>query len=268
MDNKIALQQNTPDRQAGVSLMLAVLVLSAVTAIAFSLTTIVFIELRAASDIVRGEPALYATLGMTEQALFQYKRYVNGPKEEQNVLKVTTCAPVNLNVCKIGSVDFSNKPPVLREYEEVPKLVTINNGSTVSIPLHDGSTYKPRYSKVELQLVPIGNQAGNLEVQVWRMSPSGVASVPETSFFIAESDSVKTTNLSTTEELQYELRLISTGSNTGTTSPKNFLLSITTYAASDSNQKLGIPYVGKRALDVVANYLGVNRTYRVYIPVP
>ncbi len=63
-------------KQAGVTLLLAILVLSAITAIAFSLATIVFIEIRASSDLQRTEPALYATQSVIEEAILKVKRGV------------------------------------------------------------------------------------------------------------------------------------------------------------------------------------------------
>lgn len=62
--------------EEGVTLLLAVLVLSAITAISFSLAAIVFTEIRASGDLQRTEPALYATQGVIEQSIYKVQRDV------------------------------------------------------------------------------------------------------------------------------------------------------------------------------------------------
>ena len=64
-------------RQAGVTLLLAILVLSAVLAISFSLSTILLLEVRSSGDLTRSEASLYASTGISEQAAFDLKRQVN-----------------------------------------------------------------------------------------------------------------------------------------------------------------------------------------------
>lgn len=60
--------------QQGVTLLLAILILSAVMSISFSLTSILFIELRSSGDMLKTESSLYGATGVGEQALFHLKR--------------------------------------------------------------------------------------------------------------------------------------------------------------------------------------------------
>ncbi len=57
--------------------MLAVLVLAGITAIAFSVAAIVFVEIRASGDLLRTEPALYAVQSVTEEALYSSTRNID-----------------------------------------------------------------------------------------------------------------------------------------------------------------------------------------------
>ncbi|MCL5774788.1 MAG: hypothetical protein M1333_01085, partial [Patescibacteria group bacterium] len=55
------------NRQSGVTLLLAILVLSAIMAISFSLATIIFIEVRTSGDLVRTEGAIFGADAVSEQ---------------------------------------------------------------------------------------------------------------------------------------------------------------------------------------------------------
>jgi len=65
--------------QPGVTLLLGILVLSAILAIAFSLTTIIFIEIRSSTDLLKTEGALYGASGVGEQSFFNLARRVGNP---------------------------------------------------------------------------------------------------------------------------------------------------------------------------------------------
>jgi hypothetical protein len=63
-------------KQAGVTLLLAILVLGTMLAIALSLATVLFVEIRTSGDLDRSEGAIYAATGIGEQSLFYLKRQV------------------------------------------------------------------------------------------------------------------------------------------------------------------------------------------------
>lgn len=95
--------------QAGVTLLLAVLILSAVTAISFSLATVAFVEIRASADVVRSEPALYVTQGQIEEAIFKVKRQIPDADSRYTVFNANfgTCdgnsATSTINSVKVNS---------------------------------------------------------------------------------------------------------------------------------------------------------------------
>ncbi len=60
--------------QQGVTLLLAILVLSAILAISFSVATILFVEIRTSGDLIRTENSLYAAESVAEENVFVVKR--------------------------------------------------------------------------------------------------------------------------------------------------------------------------------------------------
>lgn len=137
------LQKNRGGEE-GVTLLLAVLVLSAMTAISFSLAAIVFVEIRASGDLQRTEPALYATQGVIEQSIFKVQRDIPDAQMcfDPNTLTdptKTNClnnTPIksNINVVTVSSVgaqDISQSP--LSESVPAAYNTTTNTKNVYSI---------------------------------------------------------------------------------------------------------------------------------------
>ncbi len=267
------------NNQSGISLMLSVLLLAAITAISFSFITIVFIELRSSKDIVRSEPALYATLGVTEEALFQYKRYVNdrdtGLPVDPPLLNVPTCEPeddysqnppIYYNVCNFGAtlangiqsggVDVLPGSGPLTEDDPV-RLETIYAGQTLVIPLYQVNDFTLQYGQLNLQRVPFNNPDRML-VSMRKISENPSIDDVIIDYGTLYENSVK--NITDFENhFQYELILENTSFD-------NIQLSIASFGPNI--QPKGLPFVGKKVLKVISSYLGLTRTYKVYIPVP
>lgn len=249
--------------QSGVALMMSVLILAAITAIAFSLTTIVFIELRAARDIVKSEPALYATLGVSEEALFQYKRFVNS-----SVMDVTQCTPANLNVCELNGVSLTSPLPELLTETEVPHVETVYAGDTKEFPLFTRScsgqnpdcVWNPVVGSLSFELVPIGNPAANLNISADWIDISGSTGTVDIATTMNENSDRVNWSLPVLTNRQYILKL----NNTHPT--QNVQISIWSYSPSNSSQYVGLPYITSNVLKIVANYSGLTRSYRVDIP--
>lgn len=72
--NKNMLQWNQNKGQHGVTLLLSVLLLAAITTIAFSLAVVGFAEISTSDDLARTEPVLYYSLGVAEEATYGMKR--------------------------------------------------------------------------------------------------------------------------------------------------------------------------------------------------
>lgn len=259
------------DKQSGISLMLSVLVLAAITAISFSITTIVFIELKSSSDVVKSEPSLYATLGVTEEALFQYKRYVNDREDgsTETLLDVPSCTTStgDQNVCKLAGTNISLPPqddnsPQPFEFDDPVRIESIDAGVTKVIPLYTLNNYDLLYNTILLKRVPTDN-TGNLNVKLRLISED--PSVPdeflpsEEGQNLAENDTLPVNWFTYSSGYEYELFLTNTSNG-------NIQLSISSFGTDDHPK--GLPFIGKKVLKVLAEYAGLNRTYKVFIPVP
>lgn len=257
---------NFTDRQAGVALMLSVLVLAAITAISFSLATIIFVELRSSGDVLRSEPAVYATLGATEEALFQYKRYVNereNPANNVTLLDVPTCTSIqtspNPKICQLGNVMLTIPNNSLLQLDDTPKVKTIYANQQEVIPLYAVNDFSAQYGKVTVELIPTGS-VNSLSVAYREIPNIGDTYTVASRSILESTTGGWTYTLPNTSGSQYELVLTNSSSD-------NFSVSISSYATDNTTPK-GLAFVGKKALEVIANYLGLTRTYRVYIPVP
>jgi hypothetical protein len=249
--------EKSDSRQDGITLMLAVLVLSAITAIAFSLASIVLIEIRSSGDVLRTEPALYAVQGVTEEAFFKYKRYVSDDE-----LSITSCQPEKLlEVCGLNGVTINN--PELRTYDVAPRVDTVLAQKTNNYLLIDPeqpNSFDPVYDRVSVTYLQNG-VINPLTVTIYKCCDSDgqkiIASGPTDlnpgnvfSYDIPEIPN----------DGQYELSIF----NSGTTG--NILAEVDAVLLDGKTHRL--PFVGQQVLDMFANYLGLTRKYTVQIPLP
>lgn len=156
----------------GVTLLLAVLILSALLAISFSLATITFIEIRTSGDLTRTEPSLYGASAIVEEALFNIRRGVpNGSEYYDSAL---------------GNVTFATSTPVL-DYPITQIIVPPNStfaNTTNHYPIYDVQYPAPtgdgggnptggsNYGKVQLTYLNTGNDSGDkLQVYLCQYDP-------------------------------------------------------------------------------------------------
>ncbi len=238
----------TKNSQRGVTMLLAILVLSSITAIAFSLATIIFIEIRTSGDVSRTEPTLYASQAITEEALYKVKRSV---------------ADCPANPClayetDINGIRLDNPPPTIQFYSSSPLI----------------EVFKPDASKIYQLVDPNNLFAGGSfgKVDIAYLNPSSGVSV---SISIVEIDpntgdqnnlTGSTLNTATPTVLynlnpsrQYEMTIQNNSSDTSA------MFSISSYAANGTTPQ-GLPYVGLTVLDITARYSGLTRKYQVKIP--
>lgn len=244
------------NKESGVTLMLAVLVLSAIVAIAFSLATIVFIEIRSSGDTARTEPALYGTLGVTEEALFQYKRfYTPGASGEFNV---PTCdGPKASHTCDINGVNLTLPGSQPLAFDTSPTVEFIPASTSKVIPMYVANSYNQVYQSVTLEVLPNYTSSGvHVNFQVTDSNGGTNSTVPT----VVSPGQVYTYN-SFTPTGQYELVLDNQNSL------QDLSVKIATVRVGQA-QPNGLPFVGQSVLRIVADYLGLTRTYQVNIPIP
>ena len=247
---KSALQS---DSQAGVTLMLAVLILAAVTAVAFSLATVVFIEIRTSGDVLKTEPNVYATIGVTEEALFQYKRFI----PTSNGFNVPGCTPAS--VCNINNVTLQMLGTQPIAYDDSPKIQVVPSRTKVSLPMYMANDFSKQYNSVQVDMLPIGSGV-NLQVSLIRTDINNNVTTASIGSISEGGSNFVYSNMDTG---QYDLVLDNTGNSADVT------VSITTVR---NNKPIGdpdgLPFVGQAVLRIMANYLGLTRTYQVQIPIP
>lgn len=244
------------NRQTGISLLLAVLVLAAITAVAFSLATIVFIEIRSAGDSSRTEPALYATLGVTEEALFQYKRLSN--PSEGGGLDVPSCLPKDLNICSLNGVLLSMPGNQPIAFDESPRVEYVPRGVTKTIPMYLANDYTQQYATLKLDLLPNEtNQAIKTSFQITKDDQT------EPDLCCNATVEVGTQYVYTDfqTEGQYDLILENPSAD------QDLAVSISTVRVGKLTPS-GLPFVGEQVLRIMADYAGLTRTYQVRIPIP
>jgi hypothetical protein len=242
------------ESESGVTLMLAILVLSAVVAIAFSLATIVFIEIRSSGDATRTEPALYASFAVTEEKLFQYKRFV--PTNSQPS-RSDTC--LVKNECTVNGVSLDlpgNQPP---DYDESPKVVFVPKNTIKTIPMFIDGEYDKLYNSISLQLLKGGNFLDYYFKAIDENgNPYPPDNVPNTKYRATTAAAEAYTGF--VDNRQYELVLDNSANS------QDVSVVIKTWGTDGSPK--GLPFVGEEMLKIRAQYRDLNRTYQVRIPIP
>ncbi len=231
--------------------MLAILVLAAITAIAFSLASIVFIEIRSAGDNLRTEPALYATFGVTEEALFQYKRFYSGPFD------VPSCQLAANHVCDINGVTLTLPGTQPIAFDESPRVENIARGTTETFPLYLINNYNQQYTLVKIEVLP--NEANLPVMAYFKLTKADGTQSNTTERPVSPDTSWPYSSFESTGQYELVLR------NPSTT--QDIAVSLTTKRVNDQTPE-GLPYVGEQVLRIMANYLGLTRTYQVRIPIP
>jgi len=284
MHKSFFLFVNKDGAQRGVTLLLAVLILSAVLAISFSIATILFVEIRTSGDLLRTEPSLYAAEAVAEQALFKLKRKV----------PLTTC-PSDLPNCyssTIGNIDVGSTPPLESsiadpiQQDKLPPGVTMPLPNVLPVnathyPIYTIGSFGPSgYGKIRLTYLPSGN-TDHLKVYICQYDPNrGIGSgtndyrtVPcsdaypsSDSYWLVRDFDLYPGNSPQSwgpaqgfdPAMQQELVLF----NPGTTGP--IYVQIETFDSSLVPK--GIPYFGETAVDITSKNNSVTRKLRVQVP--
>jgi hypothetical protein len=246
--------------QAGISLLLAILILSAITAVAFSLATIVFIEVRSSGDVIRTEPALYATMGVTEEALFQYKRFIDYTNVS-NGFDVPSCQPTSAAVCNLNGVVMTLPGSQPLAFDDSPRVQVVQPGETVVLPLYYPATnFNQIYSSIRFEILPTSVDGLDINFNETDINGNTTAEFKKPITLQAGDAAYTFNNFS--DGLQYDLVL------TNTSSSQDISVSIAS-TKLDGTTPSGLPFLGEQVLRIKANYQDLlTRTYEVRIPIP
>ncbi len=281
-------QQN---KQAGITLLLSILILAAVSAIAFSLATVLFIEIRSSGDLVRTEPALYATQGVLEQAIFKIKRSVSDTLiPESDGTPNDNCSVSVVLACVLNNVATTTQ---ISPYQDNPLTDLVLPSSDTYLntknsyylldptdPYTDGDgngSPDGNYTQIVIKNEGIvssdGTAQADLEVALCRID--NTSCVDETTgAFTPSTEDIGPITLNPGDqtdpidasdnlvpESSYALYVINTSP---ASDPANGFVKIT-------SSPTGLPYFGKKAVNVIAKYLGqtasgLTRKYKAIVP--
>ena len=233
-----------PNSQAGVSLMLSILVLSGITAIAFSLAAIIFAEIRSAGDVFRTEPALYAVQAVTEEAF-----YANRPGVGS--LTFTT----NLNGVTLTTQQ--------RTFDDSPEIYPLFYGDTNKYLLVEPDnpySFDNKYSAVTLNYVN-ADQGNDVEASLYQYQEGSIGGGEIDHRVLNIGNPVWTIDLNGyPNNAQYEIHV----TNNSGDSNINAILSIE--SKRNISPDSGLPIIGRNSYSVSASYGGQTRRYIVNVP--
>lgn len=229
------------DPQSGITLMLAVLVLAGITAVAFSIAAIVFVEIRASGNLLRTEPALYAVQSVTEEAFYSTTRNISS-------------FPFSTSINGVSLATAA------RSYDPSPQTYVVYYNTETKFSLADpANPFKNSYITVQIDYIspPAGTKVA---VQLYRYQNNGQQGVVDQKDLIpsAKSWTINFSNYdSNPSNSEFELVLT-------TDNPNNSTVLIT--SARTGSPSSGLPLIGRSAYDVTASYLGLTRKYTVSTP--
>ncbi len=278
--NKKSLFNNSSE--SGVTLFLAIIVLSAIMAISFSLATILFVEIRTSGDLLKTESAINGADAVGEEVLFQVKRNVPNFSYSTQVGSASLDTPAATTI----------QDPILQDQV----LKTSNDFSnTTNIYLLPGDSNRPDngsgYGKIRVTYLDTGNN-DNLVAYVCEFIPDHIYnSLPcsdkssSAGYWLARDISITPfTDQSNREWLldpskQQELILYNDCGNYCSMG-KTIYVQIEAFglptphpcAPTDYDDGTncyapkGIPYFGEQAVDITAKASGMTRKIRVLAP--
>jgi hypothetical protein len=250
--------------QSGVTLLLAILILSAIAAISFSIATILNIELRSSGDLARTEPAWYAAGARSEEHLFQIRRKVGEDSfpftTAINNLTLTGSSsaltdPIQQDRVLSGSASFSTARNRYRIY----------NPDTSSG--HNPFTDPSGYGKVEVTYLNTG-AGGQIHIYLCQYNPttSYDCSNPSNGTYMIYQDTTPLNEGGTIlldgaygfdPNKQQELIIYGSGTSDRYVQIKSW---------DSVGTPKGLPYFGITAVDIDAQGAAVTRSIRVRIP--
>lgn len=266
------------NRQQGITLLLAILVLSAILSITFSLATILFIEVRSSADLLKSEGSLYGASSIVEQAIFNIKRETCSKTGEDCVY----------NSGFANNVSLASSPVVSSTSTAIIQVkIPTGYGFTSSQNIYDfcggsATTTGCGYGRVTITFKDIGN-GSSFFANLCQFDPTFTINTTQ-SPVLNTYNSVPCTDLNDTSLESYWLYKdvqLSALSNTSVTwdldpdlqqvlilynlSASDAYASIKTFDSSKTTAK-GLPYVDQVSVDINTVNGVVGRKLKVIVP--
>ncbi len=246
---------------------MAIVILSSVMAISFSLTTILFIEVRTSGDLLKTEGVLYAAGGVGEEAFFNIKRQV-----ATSTYAYTTKFSNNARISGTP-VSTTYSTPLVQD-----KVLRNSILGSSGQKIYDFCNIKTGvagcgYGKVDITFLDTGGN-GSIKVYLCEFDPSSnfngndPCSVSPMNYIywrdvngVVLNKDASTLSYTFLNSAKQQILYIT---NPGTSADSYF--QIKTYEDTDGLIPKGLPYVGKTAVDVNAVNNTVGRKIRVIVP--
>ncbi len=273
--NNYSLTEFMKTKHAGVTLLIAILILSTVLAISFSLATILLAEARNSGDLLHTEPALYADNAISEEALYNVSRATG----------VTTYSS-NVGILPVTSTATLLNDPV--QQVKIPSGNTSYGCTTNCYVLYNPvDPYGAGgYGRIKITFIDTGVSSARLHIYLCQWDPLNPPTNPDGTYKNVCSDptdssymSFQDTNpsplspgqtwdsslncggcMDQTGSKQQQLVLYQTNSG----QPANVYAQISTFDSSGNPR--GIPYFGETAVNISSTNAGVNRNIKVVVP--
>lgn len=269
-DKKLPSKYVLDPNQAGVTLLLAILVLSSILAISFSVAAILLVEVRTSGDLFRTENAFYGAEAVGEEALFKIKRGV-----PSGSFSYTS---------QIGPVGLNSPAPVENVFNDATQRVVILPGTTFSTASHY-RFFNPNatdqnagsgYGKMVLTNLST-NSSDAVTIYLCQFNPKTVTTIPctdpnDNTYWLVRGQTLTSVQAPVSVDQdtgffdpgkQQELLLYNSSND-------NIYLQIQTFAQETSPGQfvaLGLPYFGQKSVDINAINSGVGRKLRVVVPI-
>lgn len=285
-DNSVAKYNS----QSGVTLLLSIILLATISLVSFSVATTTFMEVRSSGDLLRTEPAYYSDGGIAEEAIYGFKRDVDGI--------LTDLGYSESDLCPDDFTDYD--APASSEVEISSQVRTCNSIGASTFQLNVPRTANDfnnalRFYMVNPEDFEGGGGYGRLEVT--NRSPSAgqdfliyvcdlfgedeyscEPSVPET--FVTSDNHSLTAPLASGETRIYDVNISESGSYEiiviwpsdyqSSSEPRPAVLELKT--ATDTvgggglkNPK-SLPYLDRTVLEIESELAGILRRVQVFIP--
>ena len=266
--------------QSGVTLLIALLILSTVMAISFSLSAILLSEARNSGDLIRTEPAIYGANGVTEEAIFNVKRTTGSTAYSSavgNVQITSTSTPLNnaVQVVKVptNSDSFTTSKNIYALYN-INSPYASSTYSRIQVTFLDTNTPGTQIHIYLCQWDPTNpplNSNGSYANVCSQASPPNTLSYnyityPDTSPLSPATNNTWDTNLNCGGCMNpnYQQELIIYQSHLSQYPANNAYVQITTYDRAGVPK--GIPYFGQTAVSISAGNGNVTRNIKAVIP--
>lgn len=156
------------ERQRGVTLLMSIMILAALTAIVFSLSAVAINELKTSANVTNTEPAIIGAEAVAEDLMFQYTRGTNP--------SCNTTSTATLNYLSTGAnVSVSS---VTSYYYDGAQTFALSSGGEQDLYMYNPCSpgTAPGYESLTVQLGPTSGASAVVNVCTWASTTCSASS--------------------------------------------------------------------------------------------